>query len=372
MPTPSPTSSPQQCQMSLLARSGISCGSRTTNTQSKTTASVTLHRAQTARTRAPTSWVGIKIALKSSGSSRKPVSKTISHGEMKTPIVLAETATDNKNWWILASDEDTSNGDSTQESEAGRRGSHVSSHPSPSSESESKSESTNPPLSALRPPNTRYPESEPKSESTNALRPPPYSLPSFDTRPQSPALAPSVTGYTCDACHTDIPAAHPRVHCRICLDYDMCAVCALGERLTGIHMSAHATAIFRTSGGQNQSPVASQAWISHGANSPSRLETRLQSPALAPSATVHTCDACRTHIPAAHPRVHCRICADYNMCAVCTLGERFAGDHTSAHSTAILRISGGRNRPSVNSRTWISYGAGDSGDFVCKLVVRRD
>ncbi|KAJ7798493.1 hypothetical protein B0H14DRAFT_2906546 [Mycena olivaceomarginata] len=120
-------------------------------------------------------------------------------------------------------------------------------------------------------------------------------------------------------------------------------------------MSAHSTAIFFTSGGRNQPPVISQTGISYGTNPPSTLNTRLQSSVLPPQAWNRLCDGCLTHIPAAHPRVRCLICRDHDLCAICALGERFAGEHTSGHPTAIFIISGDGNRPSVVSRTRISY-----------------
>jgi hypothetical protein len=175
----------------------------------------------------------------------------------------------------------------------------------------------------------------------------------LDTRLQSHIVA--HTGQICDVCETGIPAAHPRVHCLICPDYDMCAVCALGDRFTGEHTSAHSTAIFLKSGGRNQPPIISQTGISYAANSPSTLNARLQSSPLLQNYFHHNCDGCRTVIAAAHPRVRCLICKDYDLCAVCALGERFAGDRTSAHPTAIFLRSGDRTQLSVACRTRISY-----------------
>ncbi|KAJ7802548.1 hypothetical protein B0H13DRAFT_655130 [Mycena leptocephala] len=175
----------------------------------------------------------------------------------------------------------------------------------------------------------------------------------LDTRLQSHIVARG--GQICDGCETGIPATHPRVRCLVCPDYDLCAVCALGGRFTGEHTSAHSTAIFLTSGGRNQPPVISQTGISYGVNSPSTLNTRLQSSALAQHVSTQMCDSCLTVIPAAHPRVRCLICPTYDLCAVCALGERFAGNHTSAHPTAVFLICGDRNRPSVACRTRISY-----------------
>ncbi|KAJ6564744.1 hypothetical protein B0H19DRAFT_1068263 [Mycena capillaripes] len=173
-------------------------------------------------------------------------------------------------------------------------------------------------------------------------QPPPYYPPSSNTRLQSPPFAQSVTGkhWVCDGCDTAIAAAHPRVRCLICKAYDLCAVCAL---------------VFLTSGGQNRPPVLSQTWITYRAYSQSTVGTRLRSHIAPHSGKI--CDVCGTGIPAQHPRVGCLICPDYDLCAVCALGrDHFAGEHTSAHSTAIFLTSGGRNRPPVISQTGISYG----------------
>ncbi|KAJ6540135.1 hypothetical protein DFH09DRAFT_1368542 [Mycena vulgaris] len=63
-----------------------------------------------------------------------------------------------------------------------------------------------------------------------------------------------------------------------------------------------------------------------------------------------TCDACAQRIPAAHPRVHCLVCADHDLCAVCALQGQFVGGHASAHLTTVYTAG-------VASRTSISYGA---------------
>ncbi|KAJ7918571.1 hypothetical protein B0H13DRAFT_1992635 [Mycena leptocephala] len=182
-------------------------------------------------------------------------------------------------------------------------------------------------------------------------QPPPYS-PRSNTQLQSPPNPQGVNS-VCDGCDTVIAAAHPRVRCLICKDYDLCAVCALGECFTGEHTSVHSTAIFLTSGGRNRLPVISQTWIAYGANSHSTLDTRLQSHIVTHNGQI--CDVCEAGIPAAHPRVRCLTCPDYDICAVCALGDRFAGEHASAHSTVVFLKSGGRNQPPVISQTGISY-----------------
>ncbi|KAJ7692236.1 hypothetical protein B0H17DRAFT_1200575 [Mycena rosella] len=74
------------------------------------------------------------------------------------------------------------------------------------------------------------------------------------------------TDYTCDGCAQPIPPTHPRLHCLICADHDLCAVCALGCLFVGAHTATHAIAVYRTSGGSMQGAVVSQISISYGAD----------------------------------------------------------------------------------------------------------
>ncbi|CAK5284796.1 unnamed protein product [Mycena citricolor] len=62
-------------------------------------------------------------------------------------------------------------------------------------------------------------------------------------------------------------------------------------------------------------------------------------PAGAPP-TNFLCDACQVSIPGTAPRAHCLICPDHDLCAACTLGERFVGAHTAAHAMEVYRICG--------------------------------
>ncbi|KAJ7494860.1 hypothetical protein B0H11DRAFT_920258 [Mycena galericulata] len=328
-------------------------------------------------------------------------------GEMKTPIILAETATDAKNHWIFSTySPSVEYGEYDSESES-------------ESEAEAESESTSPPQSsALRPPpypqpssdnrprapsppfasgcpnqtlvvaETRIvyganpllhpaltqsptgisrisaykvaslPESESASPQSSALRPPPYSRPSFDNRPQSPPFAkfPDAMDYYCDSCKADIPATHPRVHCLTCVghrSYDLCAVCALGERFAGEHTHAHQTVVLILCGDLNQPPVPSETAISYGAKA-------LLEP-LSLARGTFSCNSCRTVIRATNPRLQCLTCpgrgGSYDLCAVCALGERFAGEHTRTHPTVFFLACGGPNKTPVVAETRIVYGA---------------
>ncbi|KAJ7151775.1 hypothetical protein C8R43DRAFT_1235815 [Mycena crocata] len=90
---------------------------------------------------------------------------------------------------------------------------------------------------------------------------------------------------------------------------------------------------------------------------PSISSSSVQSFAPAPlPATDYTCDGCKQPVPAAHPRVHCLVCADHDLCAVCALGENFGGGHSASHQTTIYRKSGGAVQIAVASQMSISYG----------------
>ncbi|KAF8212770.1 hypothetical protein K438DRAFT_1957377 [Mycena galopus ATCC 62051] len=71
------------------------------------------------------------------------------------------------------------------------------------------------------------------------------------------------TYFSCDVCKTCIRLTDPRIHCLDCADYDLCANCAVGERVTGTHVLAHRTRIFKISGGGAVDPVPSSAVIVH-------------------------------------------------------------------------------------------------------------
>lgn len=66
--------------------------------------------------------------------------------------------------------------------------------------------------------------------------------------------------YTCDSCHTFIVPLNPRVRCLVCADYDLCAICALGERFTPGHTGDHSTQVFKYCGGNGQAPVPASSY----------------------------------------------------------------------------------------------------------------
>lgn len=71
--------------------------------------------------------------------------------------------------------------------------------------------------------------------------------------PFAPAVA-SKTFY-CDSCKQAILPDHPRIHCLICYNYDLCASCGLGEQYSGNHVAAHHALIYKCSGSYDESPV---------------------------------------------------------------------------------------------------------------------
>ncbi|KAF7359654.1 Oleate hydratase [Mycena venus] len=81
--------------------------------------------------------------------------------------------------------------------------------------------------------------------------------------------------FSCDACKTRIGLTDPRIHCLDCADYDLCANCAVGERVAGTHVVAHRTRVFKISGGGAVDAVPSSAVIVHGEvnNVPTPLPT---------------------------------------------------------------------------------------------------
>ncbi|KAF7359658.1 Oleate hydratase [Mycena venus] len=69
--------------------------------------------------------------------------------------------------------------------------------------------------------------------------------------------------FSCDACKTRIGLTDPRIHCLDCADYDLCANCAVGERVAGTHVVAHRTRVFKISGGGAVNALPSSAVIVH-------------------------------------------------------------------------------------------------------------
>lgn len=55
----------------------------------------------------------------------------------------------------------------------------------------------------------------------------------------------------------------------------------------------------------------------------------------------YNCDSCGLSILPTNPRVHCLVCADYDLCANCALGERFTQGHLGGHQTSIFKQCGG-------------------------------
>ncbi|KAF7298615.1 Oleate hydratase [Mycena indigotica] len=76
------------------------------------------------------------------------------------------------------------------------------------------------------------------------------------------------------------------------------------------------------------------------------------------------CDACAKPIPPADPRVRCldAACPEYDLCAVCALGERFTGQHTVEHETVVYRPSGGGHvQAGISALAIVRGGSGASG-----------
>ena len=63
------------------------------------------------------------------------------------------------------------------------------------------------------------------------------------------------------------------------------------------------------------------------------------------------CDSCRQSIVPTNPRVHCLVCADYDLCANCALGERFTTGHVAGHSTQVFKQSGGNGQQAIPAST---------------------
>ncbi|KAF8189170.1 hypothetical protein K438DRAFT_1833076 [Mycena galopus ATCC 62051] len=90
--------------------------------------------------------------------------------------------------------------------------------------------------------------------------------------------------FGCNACQRPIPSVDPRINCLDCVEYDLCAKCAVAKRFTHGHTAVHRTRVFRMSGGGAQAPVASsiaivypaeQTPIANVSSAPSRRPTAL-------------------------------------------------------------------------------------------------
>ncbi|KAG7097562.1 hypothetical protein E1B28_004899 [Marasmius oreades] len=72
----------------------------------------------------------------------------------------------------------------------------------------------------------------------------------------------------------------------------------------------------------------------------------------------YSCDLCSQSILSDSPRVHCLICTEYDLCANCTLGERFSKGHSLEHAMTVFKKSGGNGeRPSVAERVSLNFGS---------------
>lgn len=63
------------------------------------------------------------------------------------------------------------------------------------------------------------------------------------------------------------------------------------------------------------------------------------------------CDSCTQSIAPTNPRVHCLVCADYDLCANCALGERFTTGHVAGHGTQVFKQSGGNGQQAIPAST---------------------
>ncbi|KAJ7641931.1 hypothetical protein FB45DRAFT_1054312 [Roridomyces roridus] len=99
-----------------------------------------------------------------------------------------------------------------------------------------------------------------------------YQPSQIHTTPQPlPPRQTQLLNYNCDGCMQGIPSTRPRVHCLTCVDHDLCANCALGERFVGGHTPAHPTQVFLIAGDSTVAPVASKVSISYGGAPPPTL-----------------------------------------------------------------------------------------------------
>ncbi|KAL0070277.1 hypothetical protein AAF712_002769 [Marasmius tenuissimus] len=73
----------------------------------------------------------------------------------------------------------------------------------------------------------------------------------------------------------------------------------------------------------------------------------------------YRCDSCSQQILSTNPRAHCLVCDDYDLCANCTLGERFSGTHTLEHGVSVFKQSGGGDeRPLLAERASLTFDQG--------------
>ncbi|CAK5284791.1 unnamed protein product [Mycena citricolor] len=68
------------------------------------------------------------------------------------------------------------------------------------------------------------------------------------------------------------------------------------------------------------------------------------------------CDACQILIPGTAPRAHCLVCPDHDLCAACTLGERFVSPHAAGHAMQVYRVSGDNATAVVKGNWVLGYG----------------
>ncbi|KAF9484867.1 hypothetical protein BDN70DRAFT_871837 [Pholiota conissans] len=69
----------------------------------------------------------------------------------------------------------------------------------------------------------------------------------------------------------------------------------------------------------------------------------------------YNCDSCRLGIVPTNPRIHCLVCADYDLCANCAIAERFTQGHQAGHQASVFKQSGGGGQHPVPSANTIVY-----------------
>ncbi|KAJ7101245.1 hypothetical protein B0H15DRAFT_990853 [Mycena belliarum] len=107
-----------------------------------------------------------------------------------------------------------------------------------------------------------------------------------------------LTYYSCDNCARPIPATDPRIHCLDCVDYDLCANCAVGERFGGTtHIAGHSARVYKISGGGAHAPAMSAAAIVYAGTHAATAATALQESSPAPNRP-STPVSCTTSVPA--------------------------------------------------------------------------
>lgn len=73
--------------------------------------------------------------------------------------------------------------------------------------------------------------------------------------------------FSCNSCQVSIESIHPRIHCLVCHDLNLCANCAIGEKLPSGHFDWHAIEVYRESGDSSDGAVLSQVTISYTSRS---------------------------------------------------------------------------------------------------------